>query len=46
MRVTVIATGFDQKPSAIKAAAEGAASAPKADDNNDMDDDIFALFKR
>ncbi len=46
MRVTVIATGFDQKPSAIKAAAEGAAAAPKADANDEMDDDIFALFKR
>ncbi len=45
MRVTVIATGFDQKPSDIKAAAEGA-SAPKAATNDDMDDDIFALFKR
>jgi cell division protein FtsZ len=46
MRVTVIATGFDQKPSAIKAAAESGAAASKADANNDMDEDIFALFNK
>ena len=44
MRVTVIATGFDQKPEAAAPAAEGGvAAAPKKDDDID---DIFKIFKR
>jgi cell division protein FtsZ len=43
MRVTVIATGFDQKPEAAAPTSEGAAAAPKKDDDID---DIFKIFKR
>ena len=44
MRVTVIATGFDQKPEAAAPASEGGvAAAPKKDDDID---DIFKIFKR
>ena len=44
MRVTVIATGFDQKPVAEEApkASGAVAGTPKAT----ADDDIFAIFKR
>ena len=42
MRVTVIATGFEQKPSAPKAEA---APTAKVAEKNDMDD-IFNLFRR
>ena len=46
MRVTVIATGFEQKPAAYAPAASsvstGIPAAPKAT----ADDDIFAIFKR
>ena len=42
MRVTVIATGFEQKAEAAPN-AQGAAAAPKA---NDDIDDIFNIFKR
>ncbi len=46
MRVTVIATGFDQKPSAVKAAAEsGATAAPAAKSDDDIDA-FMDLFKR
>ena len=42
MRVTVIATGFEQKPAAPKA---DAAPAAKVEGNDNMDD-IFSLFRR
>ena len=49
MRVTVIATGFEQRPSAA-AAPEQAAVAPKAsapvNDMSDIDADLFNIFKR
>ena len=41
MRVTVIATGFDQKPAEEVKTEETA----KASDNTDIDD-IFSIFKR
>ena len=44
MRVTVIATGFEQRAEASAPASEGsAAAAPKKDDDID---DIFKIFKR
>ena len=46
MRVTVIATGFDQKPSAVKAAAESSATAAPAAKNDDDIDAFMDLFKR
>ena len=46
MRVTVIATGFEQKPEAKKeAAAPVGAAAPKAAEDSDIDE-IFNIFKR
>ena len=45
MRVTVIATGFEQKPSAAAPAASAVSSIPSAP-RATADDDIFAIFKR
>ena len=41
IRVTVISTGFEQKPSAAAASAAAPAAAPKS-----MDDDIFSIFNK
>ena len=48
MRVTVIATGFDQKKDAAPAASEGAVSVDGVVKSNDMGDidEIFNIFKR
>ena len=47
MRVTVIATGFDQKPEAPKAAASATAAPAAAGNANIGDiDEIFNIFKR
>ena len=46
MRVTVIATGFEQKPEVKKeAAAPAGVTAPKVADESDIDE-IFNIFKR
>ena len=51
MRVTVIATGFEQKPAAQAAAPQAEAAAPavetgfKTGDFSDIDD-VFSIFKR
>ena len=46
MRVTVIATGFEQKPEAKKdAAAPAGVAAPKVAEDSDIDE-IFNIFKR
>ena len=46
MRVTVIATGFEQKPTADSDKPESAAPAPEAPKNNISDiDEIFNIFK-
>ncbi len=41
IRVTVISTGFEQKPTAAPASAAAPAAAPKS-----MDDDIFNIFNK
>ena len=46
MRVTVIATGFEQKPEAAAPASEGGAVASSTSKANDDIDDIFKIFKR
>ena len=45
MRVTVIATGFEQKASAAPAKTESGVAAPKMDTAGDIDE-IFNIFKR
>jgi hypothetical protein len=45
MRVTVIATGFDQKAEAKPAAGASNMAARPVAVNNDIDD-IFSLFRR
>ena len=46
MRVTVIATGFEQKPSSAAPAASSIGSSIPSAPRATADDDIFAIFKR
>ena len=47
MRVTVIATGFEQKSEAVEAAPAAAAAAPAAKKTDLSDiDEIFSIFNR